>query len=192
MGSRARSSRRGVGRLGRAAAFSPGSRRPRRAGRRRPEASPRRGRARSLAAPVEVLEPVEVRRPVAQARVEVAVALALGRGAEAGDEVRVSRSHGPFSTAPVEVEAEVVQLRPRLPLDETAESKPVARNEASLTAVYPSTRPRRCPRCPRPGVDVERLHERRQTRACIHRFAEERSAGAGQVQVGRSTRHRRR
>ena len=91
------------------------------------------------ARPVHVLETVEVRRPVAQAAVEVAVALALRRGAEARDERLRQPLPGAVHRQPaVEVEAEIVQLRSRLPLDEhrRVEARRASK-DASVTAVKP-------------------------------------------------------
>ncbi len=67
--------------------------------------------------PVDVLEPVEVGRPVAQAGVAEAVALAVRRGSEPRNEIRREPHPGPVHRKPpVEMEAQVVQLRPRHPL----------------------------------------------------------------------------
>ena len=88
---------------------------------------------------IQVLEAVEVRRPVAQARVEVAVALALGRGAEPGDErlrqplpgavLATGRGRGGSRGCPAPTPSPTRRGPPT--------SKPVARKDASLTAVKP-------------------------------------------------------
>ncbi len=85
------------------------------AGERRRGHGPVRG---DSAAPVDVLEPVEVRRPVAQARVEVASsACRRARSRARGSGLGCQPLPGPVHRqAAVEMEAEVVQLRARLPL----------------------------------------------------------------------------
>ena len=96
-----------------------GGRRPRRRRARPSEWSGRDGPVRRRTGrPIHVFETVEVRRPIAQARVEVAVALAFRRGAEAGKERgREPSPRAVRGRAPIEMEAEVVELRSRFPLD---------------------------------------------------------------------------
>ena len=145
---------------------------------------------RHAAVAVHVLEPVEVRRPVDEAGVHVAVLLALGRGAEPGDHRRVEPRPGAVRRrAPVQVEAEVVQLRRRLPLHQ---HRRVEAHRAGTPPAAPPwcrcTRPPRCPTCPSgPGASMSRAGDQGREVRRPGRCRGSGTGGAGWAEVRRSS-----